>query len=586
VGKPGIIGLCAVGGVVGALVLVPPALAAGTVTITGVQAVSGTEGGVANEQATFTDTNAPSPSNLSVTIDWGDGTGPDSTSPEVTQVGGFGGTNYTISADHTFAEEGSFVGSITVTENLNHANTDTAATTSTIADATLVTAGAPVSFSAAGSGGVASSMASFEAAIGGTNNGTKPGDQSGGFRHINWDGIALNGSAPGSTVISPGHVVAVAPTAVQSAGVVLPGPAAVAGDGFVSVNPTVASPLRFPAFSAPNVLASFNDSPLELDVVRPAGAASTPTPQASRGVGLVFLNVRQPNTTSVQYFDGSIPLLTAFAPVGGSAGQPSFLGELFPTAVVTRVVVSLGTAQIFNFDGTTSSSGPADNPPSENLVAADDVVLAEPIATTSSLNFAAVAGVPFSRDVGVFTDGDPNGTARDYRALVDWGDGSRSPGTVASAFGGNFTVSAGHTYTRPGSYAVTVTVTDFGGAQRTIQLTARVTLRSTTTRATCAPSSVRVRQSTTCTATVSDTQAGAKSKPRGQVTFVSHARGGFISGECTLRPTAIAGRSACSTTYIPDAVGSGHHLISVAYAGDTVHGASHGTTQVTVTAGR
>ena len=47
---------------------------------------------------------------------------------------------------------------------------------------------------------------------------------------------------------------------------------------------------------------------------------------------------------------------TFFVPVG-TQGQPEFLGELFPSAVVTRVTLTLGTDTLFSFDGVTSTPG-------------------------------------------------------------------------------------------------------------------------------------------------------------------------------------------------------------------------------------
>ena len=75
----------------------------------------------------------------------------------------------------------------------------------------------------------------FEAAVGGTDNGTTAGEQGGGFRHATWDQIALDGSDPGSTTIKPGHVVVPALSRLQPWGLELGPEIAVAGDGFQSV---------------------------------------------------------------------------------------------------------------------------------------------------------------------------------------------------------------------------------------------------------------------------------------------------------------------------------------------------------------
>lgn len=68
-------------------------------------------------------------------------------------------------------------------------------------------------------------------------------------------------------------------------------------------------------------------------------------------------------------------------------------------------------------------------------------------------------------DWAVFYDGNPTGTAADFTATIDWGDGSTSPGAVR-AEGAGFRVSGTHTYSDPGGYPyhVFVTITDTNAA--------------------------------------------------------------------------------------------------------------------------
>jgi hypothetical protein len=69
----------------------------------------------------------------------------------------------------------------------------------------------------------------------------------------------------------------------------------------------------------------------------------------------------------------------------------------------------------------------------------------------------ATAAVPFT-DVVAFVV-DPGGTSspEDFTALVDWGDGSRSSGSVV-ARGAGFDVQASHTYAQEGTFLVTVNI--------------------------------------------------------------------------------------------------------------------------------
>ena len=64
-------------------------------------------------------------------------------------------------------------------------------------------------------------------------------------------------------------------------------------------------------------------------------------------------------------------------------------------------------------------------------------------------------------EVATFTDGTyPGNLASDFTALVDWGDGTTSAGTISKTAQGSFTVDGTHTYTTSGNHTLTVTVRD------------------------------------------------------------------------------------------------------------------------------
>jgi hypothetical protein len=88
-----------------------------------------------------------------------------------------------------------------------------------------------------------------------------------------------------------------------------------------------------------------------------------------------------------------------------------------------------------------------------SLIQTDEyLALAAPLALTD----AAVAG---------FVDGDPKGTAGQFTATIDWGDGTEpSPGTVKKGKGG-FVVTGSHTYGAHRSWTATIHIADSGGAQ-------------------------------------------------------------------------------------------------------------------------
>jgi virginiamycin B lyase len=88
-----------------------------------------------------------------------------------------------------------------------------------------------------------------------------------------------------------------------------------------------------------------------------------------------------------------------------------------------------------------------------------DLKLDYPV-TAQGTTFEARAGKTVNPTVATFTDGDPSARARDYEALITWGDGNRSYGTVQERADGSFAVKGKHTYAKQGSRKVVVRITD------------------------------------------------------------------------------------------------------------------------------
>jgi hypothetical protein len=88
----------------------------------------------------------------------------------------------------------------------------------------------------------------------------------------------------------------------------------------------------------------------------------------------------------------------------------------------------------------------------------------------------AMVGVPFTAGVATLIDTNPSAAADDFSVTIAWGDGHTSPGTVVAVAGapGQFTLAGTSTYAQPGSYDVTVTITDRGGSQQTSHTTWQV----------------------------------------------------------------------------------------------------------------
>jgi virginiamycin B lyase len=80
--------------------------------------------------------------------------------------------------------------------------------------------------------------------------------------------------------------------------------------------------------------------------------------------------------------------------------------------------------------------------------------------TAAGTTFEARAHRSVTATVATLTDADPNASADAYDAVIGWGGGRRSSGTVVRRADGSFAVRGTHTYRRRGLYKVTVRLAD------------------------------------------------------------------------------------------------------------------------------
>lgn len=94
----------------------------------------------------------------------------------------------------------------------------------------------------------------------------------------------------------------------------------------------------------------------------------------------------------------------------------------------------------------------------------------------SGINITATVGMSTGAvPVANFTDADPAGTASDYQTTtINWGDNSSSAGSISAGANGGWVVSGQHTYSTTGSFTITTTINDSGGASTTVTSVATV----------------------------------------------------------------------------------------------------------------
>lgn len=158
-----------------------------------------------------------------------------------------------------------------------------------------------------------------------------------------------------------------------------------------------------------------------------------------------------------------------FATIDWGDGSPNALPA-------TIAAYTISGSHVYTEEGTytvTLTLHDSDTP--YNFVAGTTVATVSdaPLAATgghngvSSTNNPIIASLnPVSNaTIASFSDADPNGTASDYSANINWGDGTAAaPADAIMQNGGQFDISGSHTYAALGPYQVTVSVCDVGGS--------------------------------------------------------------------------------------------------------------------------
>jgi hypothetical protein len=215
-----------------------------------------------------------------------------------------------------------------------------------------------------GSGDVNGAVGEFRALLGDPLNGVTPGTQPAGRREINWDGVPagftdtdafpgdfFNTRSPRGAVFStPGQAFRVSST------------------NLADVDPSYGGQFGF--FSPQKTFAVTGSNVMTVEFQVPGSS----TPAAVRGFGVVFADVDQQGSATIEFFGPAGSLGRFEAPVRSGDGSLSFLGVAFQDTVVTSVRIVSGRAPLGAGIRDVSDGGNGD------LVVMDDFLYSEPRA--------------------------------------------------------------------------------------------------------------------------------------------------------------------------------------------------------------
>jgi hypothetical protein len=130
-----------------------------------------------------------------------------------------------------------------------------------------------------------------------------------------------------------------------------------------------------------------------------------------------------------------------------------------------------GSAGSFSVSGNHTYAEEKSYPVTVIISDVDNLANSATTASTASIGDAGLSAsgvsatdpTAFSGVVADLTDANPLGSASDFTATIEWGDGTSSSGTVSGG-GGSYAVNGSHTYASTGTFEVTVKILDDGGS--------------------------------------------------------------------------------------------------------------------------
>jgi len=194
------------------------------------------------------------------------------------------------------------------------------------------------------------------------------GEQPGGRREVNWDGVPAqftnNDLFPGNffNVNSPRGIL----FTTNGSGF------RISADGYTDVNPSYAG--EFNTFSPFKLFVATGSTIIDVQFV----VAGSNTPALVTGFGSVFEDVGRAQSTTIEYFGANGKrLMKVAAPRRSDEKGLSFVGVKFESGIVARVRITVGDTPL--------SASVTDNVkgkgPKRDLVATDDFIYGEPRAS-------------------------------------------------------------------------------------------------------------------------------------------------------------------------------------------------------------
>jgi hypothetical protein len=369
--------------------------------------------------ATFTDPGGPEVvGDYSATVDWGDGSGVDTTTPFIVKNGGV----YSVEADHVYATDSGGV-ALTAVVTISHETSAPVVVDQPILVGPPALAGVTLpTFTEGVSTGNVTVATFYGAAVAPVGNFTAS---------IDWgDGKVTPGVVAVSTTNPQIYTVTGSDTYVEEGSYAVKvsvtetaGPTATGMDSAIVADAPLISPMGFP-------ISSQEGTPFSGEVA-----------------------------TFVDSYAGNPNAATDYSAVIKWGDGSSSAGVIRPTA--TPDLYEVDGTHNYQEDGKYSVSvAIADVGGAKTTATTTATITEAPIVVSGVATITVALGSPITNAlVATFTDADTLEPLSQYSATIKWGDGKTSTGTVHGS-AGNFTVTASHTYTAADIYSAVISVFD------------------------------------------------------------------------------------------------------------------------------
>jgi RHS repeat-associated protein len=170
----------------------------------------------------------------------------------------------------------------------------------------------------------------------------------------------------------------------------------------------------------------------------------------------------------------SAPASTILATITWGDGQTS-LGQVIADPVVSGQYDVTGT-HTYTSPGSYHVTVTVVDQNGARFSTAETMAVSDAPLTPTPISIGVTEDQLFAGTVGHFTDTDPNGTAANYWATIDWGDGQVTYGSIVANVAGGFDVTGTHAYTNRGPFTTSVAIHDVGGAFTTVSASVGVSV--------------------------------------------------------------------------------------------------------------